>query len=195
MKKIIACISLVFAMSAGVTALAADTAAPSDNNSVDVNTEATYNTVLITADDYEDEIVYVDQDDTGFAAASNFLLKAGTDTKYGAYTVKMGSASGDTAEMHFIIVEPDTTPDITMTEAYTYQVGDKYDKGFTLKNTSLSGYNKLVFTATNGEDTDTATFELPFTISGESDVNFAVRVTRIPEGVTVTLGVIADDEE
>lgn len=196
MKKIIACISLVFAMSAGVTALAADTATPGDNNSVDVTLDTTYNTVLITKNDTGDT-VYVNQDDTtGFATGSNFLLKEGTDTNYGEYTVKMGSASGATTTMSFEIVDPNAAPEaITMTQAYTYDTKDgKYDAGFTYEG-SLDGYSNLVFNVTKTVDevetTKTAIFGLPTTFTGEGITDFAVRVVDIPNGVTVTLGVAA----
>lgn len=197
MKKIIACISLVFAMSAGVTALADDTATLGDNTDVTVNTEATYNTVLIT--DPNGEYVYVDQDDTtGFGAASNFLLKAGsTDENYGVYTVKMGSANGASTTMTFEIVDPNAAPeDIAMTPAYTYDTKDgNYDAGFTYAG-SLEGYSKLVFTATHAEKgSDTAIFDLPTTFTGEGITDFAVRVVDIPNGVTVALGVTAAEEE
>ena len=199
MKKIIACISLVFAMSAGVTALAADTATPGSNNSVDVNTDATYNTVLIT--DPNGDYVYANQDDTtGFGAASNFLLKDSAATTYGVYTVKMGSANGASTSFDFEIVDPNAAPKpIEMEKAYTYDTKDgKYDAGFTYKG-SLEKYDTLVFTAKKTVDgvekTGTATFALQTTFSGEGATDFAVRVVDIHKDVTVTLGVTAAEKE
>ncbi len=191
MKKIIACISLVFAMSAGVTALA-DTATPGDNTDVDVVTENTYNTVLITAKEDKDNIVFVDQNDSGFAATVKFLLKE--DIADGEYVVKMGSASGAATSMEFRIGEAPKTA-ISMTKAYTYDTKDgKYDAGFTYEG-SLEGYSKLVFTATAEKGSDTATFDLPTTFSGEGITDFAVRVVDIPDGVEVTLSVAPDEAE
>ena len=94
MKKIIACISLVFAMSAGVTAMAetVDNTDLAADNTVTVTPDVTYNTVLITNED--DDIVYVNQNDEGYTAstAAAFLLKS--DAGYGTYTMKRGSANG-----------------------------------------------------------------------------------------------------
>ena len=93
MKKIIACISLVFAMSAGVTALAADADYVKDGNSYSGDIPAGYTTVLIEKDavgDTPSEIVYVDQsDDDGLGTTVNFLLK-GEKLADGTYTVKLG---------------------------------------------------------------------------------------------------------
>ncbi len=200
MKKIIACISLVFAMSAGVTALAADNAEHVDsNNSVKVNTDATYNTVLIA--DPNGKTVYINQNDTtGFGAASSFLLKGSAATTYGDYTVKMGSASGATTTMSFKIKDLDAAPEpIEMEQIYTYDTKDgKYDAGF-FHEGSLEEYNTLVFTAKKTVDgvvkTGTAIFDLQTTFSGEGDTRFAVRVVDIPKDVDVTLGVTAVEEE
>ena len=93
MKKIIACISLVFAMSAGVTALAADATYTKDGNSVSGFDATGYSTVLITEDriDDVDDIVYVNQDDSGLAGMTQFLIKDGA--KDGKYKMKFGGAS------------------------------------------------------------------------------------------------------
>lgn len=196
MKKIIACISLVFAMSAGVTALAATTAEPTTNetnNSVAVTPDAVYTTVLI--EDSKDQIVYVNQADEGYtaSAATNFLLKA--DAGYGTYTLKMGGgANGASTETTFEIAAP-TPSTVDMGEAtyeYVYASGEHKDLGFQLANrTDLAGLSKLTITATNENgDSDSVVISDAFTaITGDSAINVAVKIKRVPVGVTLAVSI------
>lgn len=187
MKKIIACISLVFAMSAGVTALADGATYDKDSNSVVDFNANNYSTVLITADDYDDEIVYVNQDDSGFGSAADFLLKAGTDAKDGDYTIKLGGASdGSTAIASFRIssIVPVTTPVEVMgklvdEEKDVYSIGCKATA--TLNNAAY-----VVVTATKGSDSKTVS--VPTGWTGEGTANIGIKVTNVPDDIELTVG-------
>lgn len=186
MKKIIACISLVFVMSAGATALAATTATPGSDNDVSIGADAVYNTVLIENSD--NDIVYVNQNDEGYTeAAVNFLLKA--DPGYGTFNVTLGKADGSTpVRTSFEIADPN--PDLVIPTAFDGVNADgERVVGFSLKtDRSLSAYTQLHFTATKGGKTGSVTIDPNFTdLSGESDVDVSVEVTGVPEGVTLTV--------
>ena len=188
MKKIIACISLVFAMSAGATALAATTAEPGSNNSVDVTNDAVYNTVLIEHSTTKD-IVYVNQNDEGYTtAAVNFLLKA--NPEYGTYNVTLGKTDGS-APVATTFEINDPNPDIVIPPAFDgVNASGERVVGFSLKtDRSLSAYTKLHFTATKaGETPGSVTIDPNFTtLSGESEVDVSVEVTGVPEGATLTV--------
>ena len=104
MKKILACMSLVFVLSAGATALAAENVIDSgaytkEGNTLDVALAgATHkNTILITKNGVSgsDGIVFADQnDDTFVGVTTGFLLK-GESLDPGTYTVKMNNAQGN----------------------------------------------------------------------------------------------------
>lgn len=192
MKKIIACISLVFAMSAGVTAMAATTAEPSgnsSNNGVSVTPDATYKTVLITKKDSSD-IVYVDQNDSGYTASSaaNFLLKA--DAGYGDYTLKMGGSDSDSVTTEFSIT-PDESNVGTKADAIKLDSdNDTSTQGFKFENADLGTYKYLQFTATKDGKTKSVTTEMGTTVTGEASANLAVKVTDVPDGVTLTVSLV-----
>lgn len=192
MKKIIACISLAFAMSAGATALAATTATPVEDDSVRVESDAVYNTVLIEHST-SNEIVYVNQNDEGYnEAALNFLIKA--NPAQGTYNVTLGKADG-TAPIETTFEIADTTPNVEIPKVYdgVNEAGDRV-VGFSLKTSeNLSSYTKLYFTATKGGETKSVCVDpgLP-TITGSSNIDILVEVTGVPEGVTLTVGLSED---
>lgn len=190
MKKIIACISLVFAMSAGVTALADGATYDKDSNSVVDFNANNYSTVLITADDYDDEIVYVNQDDSGFGSAADFLLKAGTDAKDGDYTIKLGGASdGSTAIASFRIssIVPVTTPVEVMGKEVTKDAeGNKFYAVGCKATATLNNAAYVVVTATKGSDSRTVS--VPTGWTGEGTANIGIKVTNVPDGIELTVG-------
>lgn len=188
MKKIIACISLVCAMSAGVTAMAATEATPSGKDSVSVTDASDYKTVLITEKDDTSKIVYVDQNDSGFTGtAANFLIKA--DAEYGEYTIKMGGATElFTKNITLAPTAADTTsigePVATSTQADKTTYAYKYDK-------ALPGYSKIMVTATRTSDSKTgsAYIDIP-TISGGAITILGVKVTDVPDGYTISVSLV-----
>lgn len=190
MKKIIACISLVCAMSAGVTAMAATTATPSGNssdNSVTVSDATAYKTVLITEKGNADNIVYVDQNDSGFGTSTNFLLK--NDAGYGEYTVKMG---GDESTSFDFTIAPAAENVAATAEGIKLvsKATDKDDYGFKFDNQNMSGIKYLQFTAKKGAETKTSLVTLDSTFTGESTVDLAVKVTGVPTYVTLSVGLV-----
>lgn len=85
MKKSLICIALLASMLSGVTAMAADSY-DSDANKVTVSDKGDFKTVIIK-NKSTDDIVYVGQNEAGFAGAE-FLLKA--NPANGTYTITMG---------------------------------------------------------------------------------------------------------
>jgi hypothetical protein len=188
MKKIIACISLVFAMSLGATAMASELPYSSADNSVTAD-GSEYTTVLITSE--SDDIVYLDQDDSGLSATAKFLIKA--DAVEGTYTVLLGGNSdGSTASHTFIIAnEPDPVPEVTTTTVLGKEYNEEnttYSIGCKAESVAVSACNYVVITATKGDITKTAYIDSGFTGSGDGEINVAVKITGVPSDVDVTVG-------
>lgn len=182
MKKIIACISLVFAMSAGVTALAADATYTKDTNDVAIDATG-YTTVLI--EDAADNIWYVDQNDSGLGSTAKFLMKA--DPADGTYTVTLGGSSTAAATTSTFTItsrQPIVKAVEVMGKEYaadgaTYSIGCK-------ATATLEECAYVVVTAVKDSATKVAYYETNFT--GEGEVNIGVKITDVPSDVNVTVG-------
>ena len=159
-------------------------------NSITNPTEAaSYKTVLIKKDGENGDIVYIDQAESGFEAATNFLLKTGTDEKYGYYTAAFGGAENGTPVSYSFVIG-----DVPIQESDKMTVADEaepqsvdntfwYKKGFTF-NTTGDEYNK--FKSIKLVDSSTSecigAVELPqCDISGGTYVDFGITVFNIPE--------------
>lgn len=203
MKKILACMSLVFALSAGATALAdenvIDKAYIKDGNKLGVSLAGAteMNTILITKDGVSDSngIVFADQNDDTFNTVSEFLLK-GDSLETGDYTVKMNKKDGGEPTVKtFTIADntPQSTMDIT-TVAFKYDKNGVYDTGFTAKNANLTGINYIAITNTTEDDLNkgkTAYIKLDTTLTNAS-ANIAIRINNIPDGKTVSVKLVAN---
>ncbi|MBQ3124792.1 MAG: hypothetical protein IJC09_05170 [Clostridia bacterium] len=180
MKKIIACISLVFAMSAGVTALAADATYSDDaTNTVTMDT-ADYTTVLI--EDAEENILFVDQNDSGFGSAAKFLLKGTEKLAVGTYTVKLGGSSTAASTSTTFTVSSVTPNSIPMTITNEKKNGNTYDYGW-FATTDVEDCKFIAITADNGSDAKTVYFDSPFTGTGAegAEVAVAIKIKGAPE--------------
>ena len=192
MKKILALTSLVFALSVGATAMAADYEVTNDKINGVTHTTALangYETVLVQASN--DDIVYVDQADSVFGASLNLMLKAGIDD--GTYTMKFGGAGQTLKEVELELTTagggstPDPAPTtIPMTKAKetVYPQG----KNIAFEAAVTTAVNAVKFTVTKGTDTKEGIITLnnaPAEISGVY-ANCVVLVTGIPDDVTVT---------
>lgn len=199
MKKILACMSLVFALSAGATALAADVgdAYNKADNSLDiVESGATkMNTILITKNvtDGDDDIVFVDQNDVELGSVTGvtkFLLK-GDKLAEGKYTVKMNTKDGGSATENTFTISNEPPKDIGIsTAAFTYkkkdsQGNDIYDTGFIVNNEDLSNIRYVA--VTNPANSQTLYFDFPY-IQGRANV--AIRINNIPEGKSVSVKLV-----
>ena len=186
MKKIIACISLVFAMSAGVTALA-DVEYDKDTNSVTPIGEG-YKTVLIEKDataDAPKETVFVDQNDSGFESSTDFLLK-GDKLADGTYTVKMGGheTAAPISDTFIITSIKEKTVEMTIQNKVDDKDADTYQIGV-FDTVVANDCQYIVVEATRTADSLTkyGYFETGFT--GDGNVAFAAKITGIPDGVNV----------
>ena len=187
MKKIIACISLVFAMSAGVTALAADTDYNKDDNSYSVNATG-YKTVLIKDD--SNNILYVDQNDSGLGSVAKFLLKGDTALADGTYSVTLGGHDTEAAKKSEFTVSsivPVSTPVEVMGKEVTkdaegnnvYAVGCK-------ATATLDNAKFVVITAVINDETKSVSYSTDW--SGEGQANIGIKITDVPENVELTVG-------
>ena len=185
MKKIIACISLVFAMSAGVTALAADATYSDADNSASIDATG-YTTVLI--EDASSNILYVDQNDSGLGSTAKFLLKGTDKLADGTYTVKLGGSSTAAASTSTFTISS-VQPVVKAAEVMGKELsadGESYSIGCKAEATA-DECAYVVITAVKGGVTKTVYKESGF--SGEGDINLAIKITEIPEDVEVTVGV------
>lgn len=191
MKKILACMSLVFALSAGATALADDVtdAYTKDGNSLSVSLSGAtnMNTILITKDA---DILFADQNDDTFSGVTNFLLK-GNSLEAGEYTVKMNTANGGPATVNTFKISNEPPKEIGISaEAFTYAKKDSqgnaiYDTGFIVNNEDLSNIHYVA--VTNPDKGKTLYFEIP-NIQGIATV--AIRINNIPADKRVSVKLV-----
>ena len=203
MKKILACMSLVFALSAGATALAdenvIDKAYIKDGNKLGVSLAGAteMNTILITKDGASGSngIVFADQNDDTFNTVSEFLLK-GDSLETGDYTVTMNKKDGGEPTVKSFSIsnnEPQSEMYIK-TVAFKYDKNGVYDTGFTAKNANLTGINYIAITNTTEDDLNkgkTAYIKLDTTLTNAS-ANIAIRINNIPDGKTVSVKLVAN---
>ena len=220
MKKILACLAVIAAFS-GVTALAETTYNDiyyGANNEVrvdaSVNDIGGSNTVIVKNASTQ-EIVHIDQNDSGFTSAAAFLLKEGVAD--GEYIASFGAADGTVKTLNFYVGDlqiGDLTLDrankmIVAKTASTYTVDGKqvidkdtgeavYTKGFTYDNVDIDTYNtfkSIKITSADGSQTIGA---IPIgeggwggtTATGEGAVNMGIQIHYIPEeykGINVYL--------
>ena len=191
MKKIIACISLVFAMSAGVTALAAEEATyTKDGNSVSGFDANTYSTVLITEDriDDVDDIVYVNQEDSGLAGITQFLIKDGA--KEGNYKMKFGGATNGEVKEYTFKISSEPVEKIQATimgrEESTNDKGEAVYAVGCKATVTLDNAKYVVITAVKDDKTESVTYSTGW--SGEGVANIGIKVTDVPADVELTVG-------
>ena len=196
MKKIFASIALIVSVLASSGVFAAGTVnynypteGQTNTNSITAPKDVSaYKTVMIK-NISTGAIVYIDQAESGFDSAMNFLLKSGTESNYGYYTATFGGAeSGDPVSYSFVIGDvPIQAGDMmTVADAAVEQEnsgGVWFKKGFTF-NTTVTEYNK--FNSIKLVDKSTSqcigAINLPeCTVNGASDVVFGITVFNIPK--------------
>jgi hypothetical protein len=202
MKKIFASIALIVSVLASTGAFAAGTVnynypteGQTNTNSITAPEDvSTYKTVMVK-NNSTGTIVYIDQAESGFEAATNFLLKTGTDKKYGYYTATFGGAeSGTPVSYSFVIGDVPIQESDQMTVADTAVIQEDgsnfwYKKGFRF-DTTVDEYNK--FNSIKLVDSSTSkcigAVALPkCEISGKTEVAFGITVFNIPEQYKDTL--------
>ena len=195
MKKILALTSLVFALSVGATAMAADeTNVTNDKSGVDYTTNAatSFSTVLVQGPGETPDIVYVDQAEENKTFTTGLQLMLKPNLADGTYTIKFGGAGKEATSRTFTLKTATTDPDpapttIPMTKAKetVYPQG----KNIAFETSVTTAVNAVKFTVNDGTDAKTATIPLinaPAVISGGMYADCVVLVTGIPNGVTVT---------
>ena len=196
MKKILALTSLVFALSVGATAMAADYTETNNASGVTHTTnEATsFSTVLVQGPGASTDIVYVDQaeENRTFPTALQLMLKP--NLKDGTYKIKFGGAGQTLKEVELELTTAgggSTTDTVVadMTTAATTNNGDGTTNVAFSANVNTD-VDAVEFTVTKTETGQNKTGVLDLkscpTISGGTTVECAVLVSNIPEGYTVT---------
>ena len=205
MKKILACMSLVFVLSAGATALADGIDVRNnydkEHNSfaIDMIGATEKNTILITKNDdddsKEDEIFYVDQNDNSFSSVASFFLK-GDSLAEGTYTVKMNTTDGEYPETKTFTIAPGATETVEVSnQAFRYDYTNKstgveeYDIGFTASATNLSKVNYIA--VTDKTNNRTAYFEIGTKFSSDSNAAVAIKIKNVPKNIDISVALTA----
>ena len=195
MKKILALTSLVFALSVGATAMAADYTETNNASGVThtTNEAASFSTVLVQGPGASTDIVYVDQAEENGTFTTGLQLMLKPNLKDGTYKIKFGGAGQTLKEVELELTtagggSTDPAPTtIPMTAERTTKYGDVKNVAFEAEVTTA--VNAVKFTVNDGTGNKTATIRLtnaPAAISGGAYANCVVLVTGIPDDVTVT---------
>lgn len=192
MKKILALTSLVFALSVGATAMAADeTDVTNVASGVDYTTNAatSFSTVLVQGPGATPDIVYVDQAEETFTTGLQLMLKP--NLADGTYTIKFGGAGQTAASQTFTLTTnsggstPDPADTVQMNSVAN--VTDNHDgtKNAAYEATVNSTYNKIKFTCTKGGVQKTATLDISIPDITGMAANVVVLVKNVPSDVTI----------
>lgn len=183
MKKLILSLSLVAALSAGVTVFAAETY-DSEKNELSSDTASGKKTVLVTKASENvgvDDIVYIDQADGTFNAGVSFLLKA--NPTEGEYKVSFSDGENTTSKT-FYIGWQELDSDVKMDAVgEAEEVTGGWGKGYTA--TVKAGNCKSVIIK-NGDELIGC--KLGTEISGESDVLIGLQINADSEDALNSLG-------
>jgi hypothetical protein len=196
MKKILALTSLIFALSVGATAMAADDTSVTKDPGAVVNYETVkangYTTVLVHKADDINNIVYVDQADDTFGAALTLMLKADMDD--GEYTMKLGGAGKETIASNFTLktnsgsgsTDPDPAPTVEMGDPVATTNNSDGTKNAAYETLVTSNYNKIKFTCSKNGVQKTATIAIDGidNLTGVA-ANVVVLVKNVPVDVTI----------
>ena len=190
MKKILALTSLIFALSVGATAMASDAqSVPNDPSGVDYTTENASGYATVLVQDSNNDIVYVDQNDSLFGTGLNLMLKPNLTP--GTYTIKFGGAGKTTAIQEFTLTAAgggSTTDPVVadMTTAATTNNGDG-TTNIAFKATVDKSFDAVEFTVTKGENSKTGVLDLKnkVTLTGVA-ADCAILVSNIPNEYQVT---------
>ena len=192
MKKILALTSLIFALSVGATAMASDAqSVPNDPSGVDYTTENASGYATVLVQDSNNDIVYVDQNDSLFGTGLNLMLKPNLTP--GTYTIKFGGAGKTTAIQEFTLTaagggSTDPEPADTVQMDLAANVTDNHDgtKNAAYATLVSSNYNKIKFTFTIDGVQKTATLDIDGinNLTGVA-ANVVVLVKNVPLGVTI----------
>ena len=149
MKKLAAIAALATVLAVSVTAFADASVAytgGTENTAMVAGVDG-YSTVLIT--DSNDNIVYVNQEDSAFSGIKNFLMKNSDSPPVGKYTAIFGSSSGNYATKTFYVgVNSGGAKDVPMTRLSSNledEVNNTYSTGFfrTVSANEYGDYNSL----------------------------------------------------
>ena len=188
MKKILALTSLIFDLSVGATAMAADYEETNDKiNGVTHSTSLAngYATVLVQASN--NDIVYVDQADSVFPETLDIMLKAGIDD--GEYTMKFGGAGKaletKTLELKSATTDPDPADTVEMQTVANITDNNDGTTNAAYETSVDKTYNKIKFTCTKGGVQKTATLDINIPDITGMHAYVVVLVKNVPSDVII----------
>lgn len=189
MKKSLICLAIAAAAMLGTTAFAEKTATYTDGI---VTSDATgVKTVLIT--DAADDVWYVNQAEFGTTldAVTGFAMKKNAPA--GVYTLSLGytdvdetAVAVDKATFEIVDKLPDLPATALTGEGAVVDNGNgTHNAAFKVENAVLAGYNSLVFTFAEGENSTSMAYpiselDIP-TISGDGTITLAIQLNNIPD--------------
>ena len=195
MKKFLFCMALMSVALFGATAMAANEYLP-DNNSVTI-TDAASSTVLITKNTgaamTDNDIVYVGQNNNGFSAATEFLLKENASD--GFYTITLGSQSGTPKSSNFVIGNASAvfTQAARLTELSNSEIvsGNEVTRSFVSEvDVPLSNIKTIVVTCDGRSVYSSVNADTEITGSGSAKVG--VKISGLSENSEVSVYISSD---
>lgn len=193
MKKFLFCMALTSAVLSGATAMANGSYSSADN-SVTI-TDAQSTTVIITkkkASVNDEDIVYVGQNNSGFSAATKFLLKDNPDA--GFYTITLGNQTGAPKSTDFVIGNASDvfTAAANLTELPNSEVdnGDTVTKSFVSDDISLSDIKTIVVTC-NGKSVYSSVTDTELSGSGSAKIGVKISGLTKNEDVSAYISSVA----
>lgn len=182
MKKTIVLAALLAAMSAGTTSFAA-TEYDSTQKSVSNTEQSSYKTVLISKGNKDDavtdeNIVYVNQADNTFDAATSFLLKSGVTD--GVYTLRFGGSTGECVPKEFAIGVGIEGYDTKLNEkGKVINSNGKYSYGFVTSDSGVSLTNNAIILVKIDGDVLAYPMSNNVTLTGGANVKLGVQIDDI----------------
>lgn len=176
MKKIVLCLAIAAAFSAAPV-YAAETTYVTDEKYVSYSEASKYKTVLVL--DQADQIVYMNQEDTGFNSAYKFFLSS--EPEAGEYTLKLGGGNEENLKKTFYIGIDQIYGDVTAgriegDDGFSVNEDGTYNIGY-IADIPAGAYRSILV-----KDGDRI---LGYTIntvtSGEGKVRMGIQINGVPE--------------
>lgn len=184
-------IKLLFGVAAVAAVMAqavcANAAYDQTGNSYTAENEAGYKTVIIvkgtsTTATTEDDLYYIDQNTSGFAASAQFFMK--DNPTAGTYTMYMGGGSGDIRVEEFKVTAASgsTDVDVPMGKGTAALNEDgSYNISFTVNYTGGNTPSSIKVTGIKGTESTYIYYINSWPIiSGNGSTSYAVQIDNVP---------------
>ena len=180
MKKQIIGILATLSLLSGAAVYAEDISYDMDRNAVN-NNVAGYRTVKIAEQGSADNILYIDQNDSGFDASVRFLLKE--DITAGTYVVSFGGL-GEIKTSSFTITDEAVKGERSMPRvgSDTVEEGETGRVGFTVADVYIPAYSSILVSYSSDGQTVTLGYPLSSLIDAniDSNISFGLQINDVP---------------